>query len=80
MMDLKGPKIRCGDFENGSVEFFKDDVVSIVKEDVIGKVRWIISPSFILKLIAVFLILFIFLSLINFDKIVKNFSRSYYTP
>ena len=44
MMDLKGPKIRCGDFENGCVEFFKDDVTSIVKEDVVGnKERFSVS-------------------------------------
>ena len=55
----------------GDVNNVADDPVP--KEDVIGKVRWIISPSFILKLIAVFLILFIFLSLINFDKIVKKY-------
>ena len=55
----------------GDVNNVADDPVP--KEDVIGKVRWIISRSFILKLIAVFLILFIFLSLINFDKIVKKY-------
>ena len=30
MMDLKGPKIRCGKFENGYVEFFKGDITRIV--------------------------------------------------
>lgn len=55
----------------GDVNNVADDPVP--KEDVIGKVKWVISPSFILKLIAVFLILFIFLSLINFDKIVKKY-------
>lgn len=55
----------------GDVNNVADDPVP--KEDVIGKVKYVISPSFILKLIAVFLILFIFLSLINFDKIVKKY-------
>ena len=55
----------------GDVNNVADDPVP--KEDVIGKVQYIVSPSFILKLIAVFLILFIFLSLINFDKIVKKY-------
>ena len=55
----------------GDVNNVADDPVP--KEDVIGKVKYIDSPSFILKLIAVFLILFIFLSLINFDKIVKKY-------
>ena len=55
----------------GDVNNVADDPVP--KEDVIGKVKLVISPSFILKLIAVFLILFIFLSLINFDKIVKKY-------
>lgn len=44
MMDLKGPKIRCGNFENDGVEFKKDDIVDIVKEDIIGnKERFCIS-------------------------------------
>ena len=48
----------------GDVNNVADDPVP--KEDVIGKVKYVISPSFILKLIAV-------LSLINFDKIVKKY-------
>ena len=44
----------------------------ITKKDVIGKVTLIVSPSFILKTIAIFIILFIFLALINFDNIFKN--------
>ena len=44
MMDLKGPKIRCGTFENNGVEFHKGDITRIVKEDVIGnKERFSIS-------------------------------------
>ena len=36
MMDLKGPKIRCGSFENEGVDFHKGDITRIVKEDVLG--------------------------------------------
>ena len=36
MMDLKGPKIRCGMFENNGVDFHKGDITRIVKEDVLG--------------------------------------------
>ena len=45
----------------------------IKKDQIIGKVSLVVSPSFILKSIAVFLILFIFLALINFDDIVKKY-------
>ena len=45
----------------------------ITNKDIIGKVNFVISPSFIIKLIALFLMLFIFLSLINFDKLVKKY-------
>ena len=45
----------------------------IKKDQIIGKVSLVVSPSFILKSIAVFLILFIFLALINFDGIVKKY-------
>lgn len=44
MLDLKGPKIRCGMFENDCVEFQKGDITRIVKEDVLGtKERFSIS-------------------------------------
>ncbi len=44
MVDLKGPKIRCGIFENGAVEFHKGDITNIVEEDVVGnKERFSIS-------------------------------------
>ena len=44
MMDLKGPKIRCGMFENDGVEIHKGDITSIVKEDVLGtKERFSVS-------------------------------------
>ena len=36
MTDLKGPKIRCGMFENDGVEFNTGDITRIVKEDVLG--------------------------------------------
>lgn len=36
MTDLKGPKIRCGYFENDGVDFKEGDITCIVKEDVIG--------------------------------------------
>ena len=55
----------------GDVNNVNDD--PITKDAVIGKVSLIVSPSFLLKSLAVFLILFIFLSLINFDKIVKKY-------
>ena len=29
MLDLKGPKIRCGLFENDGVQFYKDDIIKI---------------------------------------------------
>ena len=44
MLDLKGPKIRCGMFENDGVEFNKGDITRIVKEDVLGnKERFSVS-------------------------------------
>lgn len=44
MMDLKGPKIRCGTFENDGIELTKGDIIRIVKEDVIGnKERFSVS-------------------------------------
>lgn len=44
MMDLKGPKIRCGMFENDGVDFHKGDITRIVKEDVLGnKERFSVS-------------------------------------
>lgn len=36
LLDTKGPEIRLGDFENGGCEFKKGDIVSIVKEEVLG--------------------------------------------
>ncbi len=63
---------------NGNTYITKGDVNNAVddavtKEQIIGKVRFIISPSFILKSLAIFLIVFILLALINFDKIMKKF-------
>ena len=46
---------------------------AITSKDIIGKVKLVIPPSLILKSIAIFLIVFIFLALINFDNIMKKF-------
>lgn len=44
MMDLKGPKIRCGTFENDGVDFHKGDITRIVKDEILGnKERFSIS-------------------------------------
>lgn len=36
LLDTKGPEIRLGDFENGGCQFNEGDIVTIVKEDVLG--------------------------------------------
>lgn len=46
---------------------------AITSKDIIGIVKLVIPPSLILKSIAIFLIVFIFLALINFDNIMKKF-------
>ncbi len=61
-----GEYILKGDANNTA-----DDPIN--KGQIIGVVSLIVSPSFILKCIAIFLILFIFLALINFDGIVKKY-------
>ena len=58
--------ITKGDVNNVSDE-------AITKDQIIGKVTWFVSPSFILKSIAAFLIIFIFLALVNFDGIIKKY-------
>lgn len=55
----------------GDVNNTEDD--PITKDQLIGIVKLSISPSFILKLVATFLILFIFLALINFDSIIQKY-------
>lgn len=45
----------------------------ISKDLVIGVVKGSVSPKFLLKSIAVFLLVFIFLSLINFDVIIRKY-------
>lgn len=45
----------------------------ITKDQIVGKVVLIVSPSFILKSIAIFMILFILLALVNFDNIIKKY-------
>ena len=46
---------------------------AITKSQIIGKVSFVVSPSFILKSIAIFLIVFILLALVNFDNIIKKY-------
>ncbi len=36
LLDTKGPEVRLGDFENGAVEFEKGDIVTILREKVLG--------------------------------------------
>lgn len=36
LLDTKGPEVRLGDFENGAVDFAKGDIVTILKEKVLG--------------------------------------------
>ena len=55
----------------GDVNNTEDD--PITKDDVVGTVKFVISPSSVLKLIAVLLIVFILLAFLNFDKIFKKF-------
>lgn len=55
----------------GDVNNTADDPIS--KEEIVGKVEMVISPSFVLKLIAIILIVFILLAFLNFDKIFKKF-------
>ena len=55
----------------GDVNNAEDD--PITKESLIGIVKLAISPSFLLKLLATFLIVFIFLALINFESIIQKF-------
>ena len=64
---------RVGDqlIARGDVNNTDDD--PITKDQLIGVVRFSVAPSFLLKLMATFLILFIFLSLINFDYIFKKY-------
>ena len=67
LVNINGEKyILKGDINNTT-----DDPVD--KSQIIGKVSFILSPSFLLKSIAVFLIIFIFLALVNFDKIIKKY-------
>lgn len=64
--------------KNGDEYVTKGDVNNtadepITKDQVIGKVKLIISPAFIIKCIAIFLIIFILLALVNFDNIIKKY-------
>jgi len=55
----------------GDVNNVSDDPIE--KDQIIGKVALVVSPSFVLKTIAIFLIIFILLALVNFDSIVKKY-------
>lgn len=55
----------------GDVNNTEDEPIR--KDDMVGTVEMVISPSFVLKLIAVILIIFILLAFLNFDKIFKRF-------
>ncbi len=64
--------------KNGDKYITKGDVNNVSdepidKDQIIGKVALVISPSFVLKSIAIFLIIFILLALVNFDSIVKKY-------
>ncbi len=67
VMEVMGNKI----ITKGDVNNSEDD--PILKKSVVGKVCLVVSPTFILKTIAIFIILFIFLALVNFDKVVKKY-------
>ena len=67
LIETKGGNYVAKGDMNNSV----DDIIT--KDQIIGKVSCSISPSFILKSLAVFLILFILLALINFDGIIHKF-------
>lgn len=36
LLDTKGPEVRLGEFENGAVDFETGDIVTIVREEVLG--------------------------------------------
>lgn len=55
----------------GDVNNVQDDPITM--DQIIGKVSLIVSPSFVLKSIAIFLIIFILLALVNFDQIIKKY-------
>ena len=63
---VSGKLIAQGDVNNA-----EDN--PITNDQLVGVVKLAISPSFILKLVATFLILFIFLALINFDNIIQKY-------
>ena len=58
--------ITKGDVNNVSDE-------AIDKSQVVGRVVSVVSPSFIIKSIAIFLIIFILLALFNFDQIIEKY-------
>ena len=64
----KGKYYCKGDMNNSMDE-------PITKNDIIGKVSFIISPKNIAKVIIILIILFIILSLLNFDKLFEKVIR-----
>jgi len=72
MNDVITFKNTDGDIITHRLVNMKEDKY-ITKDQIIGKVKLIVSPSFILKSIAIFLIVFILLALVNFDKIIKKY-------
>ena len=66
VIKVSGKLIAQGDVNNA-----EDN--PITNDQLVGVVKLAISPSFILKLVATFLILFIFLALINFDNIIQKY-------
>lgn len=58
--------ITKGDANNSA-----DDPIN--RSQIIGKVMLVVSPAFIIKCIAIFLIVFILLALLNFDNIIKKY-------
>lgn len=55
----------------GDVNNVSDEEIS--KDQMVGRVVNVVSPSFIIKSIAIFLIVFILLALFNFDQIIEKY-------
>ena len=70
IIDIKNNDI----ITKGDMNNIEDDPIKI--NQVIGKVCFILSPLLLLKSISLFLIVFIFLALINFDKVVKHITKN----
>ena len=64
--------------KNGDKYITKGDVNNVSDEEInksqmVGRVVNVVSPSFIIKSIAIFLIVFILLALFNFDQIIEKY-------